>query len=45
MGVYPKPILDSSKNAVVEIQKRVIGETKGGSIEQADLEMRMKEKF
>lgn len=32
MGVYPKPILDSSKDAIVAIQKRVIGETRGGTI-------------
>jgi NADH-quinone oxidoreductase subunit M len=31
MGVYPKPILDASQGAVVEIQKRVIGETRGGT--------------
>ncbi len=32
MGVYPKPILEVSKNSIVAIQKRVIGETKGGTI-------------
>lgn len=32
MGVYPKPILDASKSAVVQIQKRVNGELKGGTI-------------
>lgn len=32
MGVYPKPILNASKDAVVSIQKRVIGETKGGTV-------------
>jgi NADH-quinone oxidoreductase subunit M len=34
MGVYPKPILNASKAAIVEIQKRVIGETKGGTVTQ-----------
>jgi len=32
MGVYPKPILESSKASVVAIQKIVIGETKGGAV-------------
>ncbi len=32
MGVYPKPILETSKKSIVAIQKRVIGETKGGTI-------------
>ena len=32
MGVYPKPILEASKEAVIAIQKQVIGETKGGTI-------------
>ncbi len=32
MGVYPKPILDASKNSVVAIQKIVNGETKGGTV-------------
>ncbi|NNF00517.1 MAG: NADH-quinone oxidoreductase subunit M, partial [Pyrinomonadaceae bacterium] len=35
MGVYPRPILNASKDAVVAIQKRVIGETKGGTIANA----------
>ncbi|MGI8668454.1 MAG: complex I subunit 4 family protein [Aridibacter sp.] len=38
MGVYPKPILDSSKNAIVQIQKRVIGETKGGTVTEYKIE-------
>jgi NADH-quinone oxidoreductase subunit M len=32
MGVYPKPILDTSKASVAAIQKIVIGETTGGSV-------------
>ena len=32
MGVYPKPILNASKDAVVKIQERVIGASKGGTI-------------
>ena len=38
MGVYPKPILDSSKSAIVEIQKRVIGETRGGTVTELKVE-------
>lgn len=37
MGVYPKPILDASKSAVVAIQKRVIGETKGGTVAELEI--------
>ncbi len=36
MGVYPKPILNASKDAVVAIQKRVVGETRGGTIAQEE---------
>ncbi len=42
MGVYPKPILDESKKAVVNIQRRVIGGTKGGTITEVK---RKKEKL
>ncbi|MCB1024832.1 MAG: Fe-S-binding domain-containing protein, partial [Acidobacteria bacterium] len=38
MGVYPKPILESSKESIVAIQKRVIGETKGGTITELKTE-------
>lgn len=38
MGVYPKPILDASKGAVVEIQKRVVGETKGGTVTELKIQ-------
>jgi NADH-quinone oxidoreductase subunit M len=39
MGVYPKPILNASKDAVVAIQKRVIGsETKGGTVTELKVE-------
>ncbi|MDQ3636167.1 MAG: NADH-quinone oxidoreductase subunit M [Acidobacteriota bacterium] len=37
MGVYPKPILDASRDAVVQIQKRVVGETKGGTITELEM--------
>ncbi len=32
MGVYPRPILDASKESIVAIQKIVRGEIKGGTI-------------
>lgn len=32
MGVYPKPFLDRSREAVVAIQERVVGGAKGGTI-------------
>ena len=38
MGVYPKPILESSKASVVAIQKIVIGETKGGAVTELNTE-------
>ncbi len=36
MGVYPKPILESSKPSVVSIQKIVAGETKGGEVTEVN---------
>ncbi|QQS42532.1 MAG: NADH-quinone oxidoreductase subunit M [Acidobacteriota bacterium] len=38
MGVYPKPILDSSKPSVVEIQRIVSGETKGGTVTELNID-------
>ncbi|REJ79572.1 MAG: NADH-quinone oxidoreductase subunit M [Acidobacteria bacterium] len=38
MGVYPKPILDSSKPSVVAIQQIVNGETRGGTITELNTE-------
>ncbi|MEZ5345316.1 MAG: NADH-quinone oxidoreductase subunit M [Pyrinomonadaceae bacterium] len=32
MGVYPRPVLETAKESIVAIQKRVVGETKGGTI-------------
>jgi NADH-quinone oxidoreductase subunit M len=42
MGVYPKPFLEASRDAVVAIQERVIGGAKGGTIEQAEIKPPMK---
>jgi NADH-quinone oxidoreductase subunit M len=38
MGVYPKPILDASKESVIAIQKIVNGETKGGTVSKLKME-------
>lgn len=38
MGVYPKPILDASKQSVVEIQRIVSGETKGGTVTELNID-------
>ncbi|MCO6512780.1 MAG: NADH-quinone oxidoreductase subunit M [Aridibacter famidurans] len=38
MGVYPKPILDSSKPSVVEIQRIVSGGTKGGTVTELNID-------
>ena len=35
MGVYPKPVLDSSKTSVLQIQERVLHQA-GGTIEKAE---------
>jgi NADH-quinone oxidoreductase subunit M len=37
MGVYPKPFLNASRDAVVAIQERVVGGAKGGTIEHAEI--------
>ena len=37
MGVYPKPFLNASKEAIIAIQQRVIGAEKGGSIEKVEI--------
>jgi NADH-quinone oxidoreductase subunit M len=37
MGVYPKPILDRSREAIVQIQDRVVKQA-GGTIETAEIE-------
>ena len=37
MGVYPKPFLNASREAVVAIQERVVGGAKGGTIEHAEV--------
>jgi NADH-quinone oxidoreductase subunit M len=34
MGVYPKPFLNASKEAIVAIQQRVVGSEKGGSFDK-----------
>jgi NADH-quinone oxidoreductase subunit M len=36
MGVYPKPFLNASKEAIVAIQQRVVGTDKGGSFDKAE---------
>ena len=43
MGVYPRPILNASKDAIVGIQKRVIGETKGGTVAKETETEKLKE--
>jgi NADH-quinone oxidoreductase subunit M len=38
MGVYPKPFLNASREAIVAIQERVIGGAKGGTITELKIE-------